>query len=73
MGLLRAESIRTCRELGYVTDGDRVVSVNGVRVTHAQTLSDIIAAASAHSLQWRRGRFVGFGAQVGVQERSKSE
>ncbi len=28
MGLLRAESIRTCRELGYVTDGDRVVSVD---------------------------------------------
>ena len=28
MGLLRAESIRTCRELGYVSDGDRVVSVD---------------------------------------------
>ena len=28
MGLFRAESIRTCRELGYVTDGDRVVSVD---------------------------------------------
>ena len=28
MGLLRAESIRTCRELGYVSGGDRVVSVD---------------------------------------------
>ena len=28
MGLFRAESIRTCRELGYVSDGDRVVSVD---------------------------------------------
>ena len=28
MGLLRAESVRTCRELGYVADGDRVVSVD---------------------------------------------
>mmetsp|Transcript_972 Transcript_972/g.2643 ORF Transcript_972/g.2643 Transcript_972/m.2643 type:complete len:552 (-) Transcript_972:249-1904(-) len=28
MGKLRAESIRTCRELGYVADGDRVVSVD---------------------------------------------
>jgi len=28
MGLLRAESIRTCKELGYVTTGDRVVSID---------------------------------------------
>ena len=61
MGLLRAESIRTCRELGYVTDGDRVVSVDrALGKAHdafavAQTLKIYTVSAEGGEIYYARG------------------
>ena len=39
MGLLRAESVRTSKELGYIKDGDRVVSVDRNKGKHHDAFS----------------------------------